>query len=62
MQRGKRNPVRAWGTSLTKSGVEFIEFDRRVEAAHQHPPRIANDRRKDVGVEEIADKDKLQPI
>ena len=59
--RNKRDPG-AWGSSLTKSGVEFVKLDGRTETTHQCLPGIAEDRRKDVGVEEITDEDKLEPI
>lgn len=61
LMRNKRDPG-AWGSSLTKSGVEFVELDGRTEAARQCLPGIANDRRKEVGVEEVTDEEQLQPI
>jgi hypothetical protein len=59
--RNKRDPG-AWGSSLTKSGVEFVELDGRTETTHHRLPGVANDGRKDVGVEEITDEDQLEPI
>jgi len=57
--KGWCNSSRAWGMSLTKSGVEFIELNRCVETTHQSPPHVVGDRRQDVGVEEVADQDKF---
>lgn len=59
--RNKRD-TGAEESSLTKSGVEFVKLDGRTETMHQRLPGIVDDRRKDVGVEEITDEDKFEPI
>lgn len=55
-------PLQAGGNSLTEGGIEFIELNGCVEVAHKTFPDIAGDRHKNLGVEEVADQDKLQAI
>jgi hypothetical protein len=60
----KRQPHsrRVGRSSLTVSGVELIKLDSCVEKAYQAPPGIADERQKNLGVEEVADQDELQPV
>ena len=60
--KNQRRSLRVRRKSLAVSGIEFIKLDGCVEKAYQTIPGIADDRQKDLGVEEIADQDELHPI